>query len=115
MASLSDILTTSQNIVRAFNSFSQSNIDLSGQKNTLNLSTTTLVKTGSGRIATLSITTAGTASGGLFDAATVDAATSANLLVVVPDAIGVFAVNMTYQNGLVYIPGTGQTAAICYT
>jgi hypothetical protein len=115
MANLIDFLTSVQNLVKAFNAFTQSNIQLSGAANTKNLSETTLIKTGTGRIATLSVTTAGTAVGGLYDSATQGGATSATLLVVVPMDVGVFPINMAYQNGLVYVPGLGQTAAICYT
>ena len=71
MASLDDVLTSLQNIVKAFNSFSQSNIQLSGTTNTQNLSATTLIKTGSGRMLTISVTTAGTTVGGLYDSATI--------------------------------------------
>ena len=115
MASLSDILTTAQNIVRAFNTFTQSNVQLSGSTNTFNLSNTTSIKAGSGRIVTVSVTTGGTTVGGLYDAANATGATSDTLLIVVPTTVGVYPVNMTYQNGLVFIPGGGQSAAICYT
>ncbi len=115
MASLDDVLTSLQNIVKAFNSFSQSNIQLSGTTNTQNLSATTLIKTGSGRMLTISVTTAGTTVGGLYDSATIDAANQNNLLIVVLNGVAFAPVNMTFQNGLVYIPGTGQTVAICYT
>ena len=115
MANLIDFLTSVQNLVKAFNSFTQSNIQLSGASNTKNLSSALLIKTGTGRIATVSVTTAGTAVGGLYDSATQGGATSATLLVVVPMEVGVFPINMTYQDGLVYVPGLGQSAAIGYT
>lgn len=115
MASLDDVLTTMQNVVKAFNSFTQSNLQLSGTTNSQNLTTTTLLKSGSGRIVTVSVTTAGTTVGGLYDSATIANANATNLLIVVESTIGVSLVNMTYQNGLVYIPGASQAAAICYT
>ena len=115
MANLSDFLTTMQNVVKAFNSFAQSNIELAGNKNTLNLSASTQVKTGAGRILAVSITTAGTTVGGLYDAATIGAIGPTNLLIVVPTTVGVSSYNLTFQYGLVYVPGAGQHAAFGYT
>jgi hypothetical protein len=115
MANLSDFLTTMQNVVKAFNSFSQSNIELTGNKNTLNLSTTVQIKTGSGRVMAASITTGGTTVGGLYDAASIGAIGPTNLIIVVPTDVGFFNLNMTFQYGLVYVPGAGQHAAFGYT
>jgi hypothetical protein len=115
MASLLDAVTVLQNIVKAFNNFTYSNVQLSGSSNTQNLTAMTLVKNTTGRILAVSVNTAGTTTGGLYDAATTAAANSTNLLVTVPNTVGVFTANMTFKNGLVYIPGTAQATAICYS
>ncbi|MDE2105633.1 MAG: hypothetical protein KGL39_50870, partial [Patescibacteria group bacterium] len=63
MASLSDILTTAKNVVTAINNVSQTYLNVNGTKRVAKISTTTVVSTAQGRLATLSITTGGSASG----------------------------------------------------
>lgn len=113
MAGLSDILTTAQNIVTAINGLAQTYLNVQGAKNSPNISAATLVKSGPGRIAQVSVTTAGSAVGAIYDA-NASAATT-NKLYDIPMTVGVFVVNFPTSYGLVVAPGTGQVVSISYS
>ncbi len=106
-------LTTSQNGVQALNTIadalnSQVPHFTSGQ-----LSVNAVILPTFTRVTGISVVTGGTA-GGLYDAATVQGAASTTQVYVVPTTAGFTAVNMVFQNGLVYKPGSGQVAAFFY-
>jgi len=114
MASLDDILTSLKNVVTAANGVAQGlqrqvPTTTSGQ-----LSANTLVQTGFVRVTGIAVVTAG-AIGGLYDAATIAGAGSGQEVYAVAAAVGYTAVNMVFENGLVYKPGAGQVATIFYS
>lgn len=84
----------------------------------LDLTATTLVKAGAGRIGTLSVIVGGTGAGGVYDSLTTAGISAANQLAVIPalttSQIGALKLDMNVANGLVIAPGTGQTVAASY-
>ena len=115
MASLDDIFTTAKNIVLALNNSAQTALDLSGRKNSLAMTTTTLVSAVPGRLVTVSIVVAGTGDGFVYDASTIAGATAERKVVLIPQIPGMFSVGMPITYGIVVAPGTGQTIAVTYS
>jgi hypothetical protein len=113
MASLSDILTTTKNIVTALNQLGQTYLDVEGTTSYTNITAATLVKSGQGRVARLVVVVAGSGTGSVYDASS---ATATNdKLLTIPTTIGIVEVNIPVNNGIVVAPGTGQTVAIVYS
>jgi|APCry1669188910_1035180.scaffolds.fasta_scaffold00198_5 hypothetical protein len=113
MASLSDILTSAQNIAQAINSVAAAYLSVQGSRIAPSLAAATLVKLGAGRIAVISITVAGSANGHVYDTNT--AAGTGNPIFTIPNTIGVIFVNLPVSVGLVVAPGTGQTVTVSYS
>lgn len=113
MSSLTDILTATKNIVTALNNASQTYSAVNGTICRLDLTASTLVKTGEGRVAYISVTVAGTTVGKAYDSITTG--TTSNALCAIPNTIGVFQVNLPFVTGLVVTPGTGQTVTVSYS
>lgn len=67
-----------------------------------------------GTVYTVAVTTAGSTAGSIYDANTTAGNTAANLLAVIPDTVGTYSINMPYNTGLLYEPGTGQVVSIGY-
>lgn len=113
MSSLSDILSAAKNIVVAINSASQTYLKVQGNSRSDTLTSTTLVSSGQGRLASISVVVAGSADGMVYDSNAVASLTSA--MVVIDNVLGVTLVNMPYDNGLVIVPGTGMTVVVSYS
>ena len=113
MASLSDILTTTKNIVTALNQLGQTYLDVEGTSSYTNITTATLVKSGQGRIARVIVVVAGSGTGAVYDASSATA--TSDKLLTIPTTIGVGEANIPVNNGIVVAPGTGQTVAIVYS
>lgn len=84
-----------------------------GTKTFFNIAANTLVKTGAGRVAKVSVLVAGSA-GGVYDAATIVGGTSANQIAVIPAVVGVYEIDFPVSNGIVLKPGASQVLAISY-
>lgn len=84
-----------------------------GQQVAKNLSASTVIKTGSGRVVNACVITAG-AIGALHDCATVGAVAASNQIGSTPAVAGNYSINMPFLLGLVYVPGAAQVAAISY-
>lgn len=115
MASSDDLLTALKNVVIALNNANQFYKQGYAQKSVLGASAPTLVMAGGGRVYTVSVTTAGTTVGGIYDSATIAGVSAANLIATIPITVGEFNINWPFTNGLVYVPGSGQVASISYT
>ena len=111
MASLDDLLTVGKNIVTAINGLSQTYLNVNGNKQTAGITSATLLKTGSGRVAVVSVLVGG-AAGAIYD--TNNASSTANKIYVTPTTAGVYFVNLPVNNGIVVAPGAGQTLAVSY-
>lgn len=81
----------------------------------LNITANTVVKSAHGFVATVSVLVAGSANGGLYDAATVSAAVDATEIFSIPQTVGTYTINFPTLNGIVVKPGAGQTIAISYS
>lgn len=112
-ASLSDLLSVARNIVQAINGAAQTYLSVQGAQDMTGIAATTLVKTGQGRVCSVSVTTAGSATGTIYDYASVTS--PANPLYVIPMAVGVYVVNLPVGLGVVVTPGTGQTLALSFS
>lgn len=113
MSSLSDILTAAKNVVTAINGVALTYLNVQGIQNSGKLTAATLVQLGAGRVATVSITTAGSAVGYIYDANST--ASTTNPVYVIPNTVGVVFVNMPVGLGLVVAPGTGQAVTVSYS
>lgn len=113
MASLSDILASSQNIASAVNTASATYLNVQGSRNATAITAATLVKLGAGRVAVVSVLVAGSAVGAIYDT---NAATStAGQIFVIPQTVGVTVLNMPVAFGIVVAPGSNQVITISYS
>ena len=113
MASLSDILTAAKNIVTALNDLGQAYLSVEGSSLSLPITSSTLVQKGQGRVARVYVTTAGSAAGAIYDAATAGATTG--IVYTIPNTVGIYEVKAPVINGIVVSPGTGQSVTISYS
>ena len=112
-ASTSDVLTAIKNIVTALATASQSYLNVQGTLNAADITVPTVVKASPGRIATVSVLTAGTAVGLVYDGATLTA--TKRPLGVIPTTVGVFTVNLATSFGILVVPGAGQAVTVGYS
>ena len=112
-ASPSDILTTIKNLVTAINAATEAYLNVNGITTLEDISTETVVKPAAGRLATVSITTAGSAVGYIYDSTVVTA--SARKLFTIPNTIGIVHVNLPADYGIVAAPGTGQVVTVAFS
>lgn len=112
-ASLSDILSTAKNLVIAVNGAFQNYLNVQGVTNAPDLSSTTLVRQGPGRIASVVVLTAGSGAGSIYDANSISVTT--DKVYTIPMTVGAVALNMPVNNGIVVAPGTGQHVTISYS
>jgi len=115
MASTDDVLTAIKNIVVALNNTNK--IALAGYAvySTPGIATNTLLVARPARIHVITVTTAGTTAGAIYDASSITTIGAANLIVTIPATVGIIDLNWPTTNGIVYVPGSGQIASISYT
>jgi hypothetical protein len=113
MASLDDILTTGKNIVTAITNLAQTYSNIQGIKNSGPLTTDSLVKSSSGRVATVVVTVAGAAAGSIYDAN--DSTSTSNKIYTIPNTLGIYVLNMPTSFGIVVAPGAGMTVVVSYS
>lgn len=113
MSSLSDILTAAKNIAVAINNAAQIYLRVQGAQRSVTMTTTTLVASGQGRVASVSIIVAGSSDAMIYDSNLTTSLT--NALAVVDNVLGVTVINMPYNTGLVVVPGTGMTLVVSYS
>lgn len=121
MAGLDDLATIQKNGVVAVNSLVQSLIDfktvyerVAGLSSRVGISENAIIFTGSGRIGTVSVTTAA-AGGTIHDAESVTEADGTNIIYAIPNAVGIEVVNFPIVNGLVVKPAAGSVLSISYS
>jgi hypothetical protein len=113
MRSVSDVLSSAQNIATGLSAISQAILNIAGVRNSLSISASTLVYSKPGRIATVIVTTAGSAAGAIYDSNTTSVTT--DKVFVIPNTVGVTVLNFPITNGIVVVPGTGQVVAVSYS
>jgi hypothetical protein len=111
--SISDILTALKNLVEAVNNASRAYLNVNGVSTQEAISAATLVKGSPGRVAGVSVTTAGSAAGAIYDSSAVGTLT--NKLWVIPNTVGFYSVPLPTNYGLVVVPGTGQVVAVSWS
>ncbi len=112
-ASISDILTTLKNLVEAVNNASRVYLNVNGVSTTETISAPTIVKSSPGRIAAVSVTTAGSTTGLIYDSAVLTNLTKK--LYVIPDTVGFYSVPLPANYGVVVVPGTGQIVTLSWS
>jgi hypothetical protein len=113
MASLSDLLTTAKNIASAINGVAQTYVAVQGARVQQNITATAIVNNAAGRLAVISVTTAGTTTGVIYDADTTGITTRP--IYIIPNTVGVVFVNLPVVYGIVVVPGTGQAVTVSYS
>ena len=111
-ASLSDILTAIKNLVIAVNGAAQAYLNVNGQSTLEGITTATVVKISPGRVCTVSVITAGSATGMVYDSNATSNTTAP--LYVIPTTVGTapYVVNMGCNSGILVVPGTGQKVTV---
>lgn len=114
-ASPSDIMTTLKNIVLALNEASNIYRQVQGISTAEKISAPTVIKSSPGRVASVSVTTAGSTAGTMYDAVSLTDTTSP--FYIIPAAIGTtpYIVNLPTDSGIVVVPGTGQVLTVSFS
>lgn len=86
-----------------------------GDQQVYNITASTLVKAGIGRLARVSVVTAGSAAGAAHDCAAIGDAAAGNKIASIPNAVGVVDLDWPCGVGIVIVPGTGQVLAVAFT
>jgi hypothetical protein len=112
-ASISDILTTLKNLVIALNNATQAYLSVNGLTIATNISAPTLIKGQIGRLVNVSVTHVGSTTGEVYDSSQVGS--MGRPLYIIPEAVGLYQVNLPASFGLLVVPGTGQVVAVSYS
>jgi hypothetical protein len=80
----------------------------------LDITEPTVVKATPGSVGTLTVVVAGSGPGTVNDCTTTGAAAAANQIATAPAQVGSQRIDFPCQNGIVVVPGPGQTLAISY-
>jgi hypothetical protein len=113
--SLSDLLTTQKNGVIAVNTVAVSNLRGQGTRTSATFTTPTLIFAGSGYLVNYAVLVAGSASGTINNASTTASVAAGNALCATPATVGVYQTGQFFSNGLVIVPGTGQSINVTYS
>ena len=115
-ASLSDLLTAVKNLVIALNGATQSFKDVNGVSTAEGITAATVVKTTPGRIARVSIITAGSTTGMIYDSASIAQVMPLWVIPMAASATGEpYVVNLATDSGILVVPGTGQSVTVCWS
>ncbi len=114
MSSLSDILTAAKNVVTSVNQLGLTYLRIQGTVRSVTMTSSTLVTSGQGRLASVSVVVAGSSACVIHDISTTTT-NATTPLAAVTNAIGVTVINMPYNNGLYVVPGTGMTVVVTYS
>lgn len=82
----------------------------------LNLSVTTIIKATPGSLFTVTVVTAGSAVGGVYDNNLTTGNTAANQIGIIPNTVGSYQFyGWPCLTGITYVVGTGQVVAVAYS
>lgn len=112
-ASLSDLLTALRNLVIAVNNASTTYANIAGIANFGPITSATVIKPSPGRICEISIISAGTTTGYVYDSASTGDTTET--MIPLPNIVGVYKVSFPTAVGILLIPGVGQTVSGSYS
>lgn len=87
-----------------------------GANNVLNISTATVVKNTEGVLNSLSVVVAGSAAGGVYDAATTGGATQANQIGAIANTTTASPLPFNWRcyNGILIVPPTGGVVSVSF-
>ena len=85
-----------------------------GNAASLNITASRVVKSTAGRVGKVTVIVAGSTAGSINDSTTTAGANTANTVFVIPNTVGIYSVDWPCANGIVAVPGTGQTIAVSY-
>lgn len=114
-ASLSDLLTAQKNGVVAINGVTQANLRSLGTQTSLTVTAATVIFTGTGYLVNFAVVVAGSASGLIYDFNSTTSPPAADALCATPATVGVYKTGQVFTNGLVVVPGTGQSINVTYS
>lgn len=80
----------------------------------LNISAATVIKSGSGHIFLVSVITAGSTAGGVYDNDKTDGHGVADQVYCIPNVLGMYHVDFPCHKGIVIAPGAGQVVAVAF-
>lgn len=113
MADLQQILTAALNFVQATNALGQTYLSVQGAKTTANITVPTVVLGAPGRVAQISVTTAGNATGMVYDSASLT--NTLRPIYPIANTTGVQVVNMPVSYGILAVPAGNMTIAVSYS
>lgn len=85
-----------------------------GRTSVKNVTAAAVVKATPGRVCRVNVIVAGSAAGTVNDVATTGAAAVANQVATIPNEVGSYVVDFPMAVGIVFVPGTGMTAAVSF-
>ena len=85
-----------------------------GLSSTLNLTAAAVVKPVTGRVQRVVVLVAGSAAGAVYDSNSTGSNTAANQVASIPNVVGSYLIDFPCAQGIVVVPGTGQTLAVSY-
>lgn len=112
-ASLTDILTALKALIQAVNGLQQTYLNVEGAQTISTISAATVLKSATGRVARVSVTTAGSATGLIYDSNSIGITTKP--LYIIPNTVGVYVVDMPVSYGIVVAPGTSQVVSVSFS
>lgn len=110
---LTDLLTAAKDIVTGINSLAQNYLNVQGAATLTNITTLKQARGGAGRLCTVSVTTAGSAAGVIYDSP--NSSTTSNPVYTIPMTVGVYVVNLPMNFGILVAPGTGQAVTVSFS
>jgi hypothetical protein len=114
-ASLSDILTAQKNGVVALNNIGVTNLRARGTQTSTTVTSPTLIIASGGYLVNFSVVVAGSAAGTIYNSSSTGSVSASDALCVVPATVGITSVGQIFKNGLVVVPGTGQSINVTYS
>ena len=114
MASLDDILTVQKNGVIAINGYTNSSLRSQGTFTSATVTANTLVVAGRGYLVSWTVLDAGSTAGTIYNYNVVTGFAAPNALCSTGSVVGVFPAGLVFTNGLVIVPGTGQSINVTY-
>lgn len=115
MASLDDILTTQKNGVVGINNVADVWLTLSGKQVSSEIIEKTAVKTSSGIVAKVSVISSGSGTGTIYNANSIGTAIVGTRIYVIPNAVGIYDVNLPSNTGIVVEPSAEMIVVISYS
>lgn len=114
-ASFDDLLTATKNAVQGINSIEQALAQHNASVTSLTVTTSTLIVVGRGKLLGVCVVVAGSAAGAVYNlSAPSGSPPAAYKLCSVPNSVGFMEPKQVFSEGLLVVPGTGQSLNVTY-